>query len=158
MSAALIIRPYRPADHDSCARIYVEARRVAFAWRPPESFTPDEFARDSRGETIFVAEFAGEVRGLLSIWPPDHFIHLLFVDPAFHHRGIGAALLRHAERAFVSWGWLKCQSGNTNALAFYAHMGWKVGGGGVNELGPWQAVSWLAPGLAGGGPGETKRA
>ncbi|MCP8941028.1 GNAT family N-acetyltransferase [Alsobacter sp. SYSU M60028] len=148
MSETLTIRPFRPADAPACARIYVEARRVAFSWCPPDMFTDDEFARDSRGEAVFVAEEAGEVRGFLSIWTPDHFIHLLFVDPAMHRRGIGAALLRHAERQFGSWGWLKCQSGNLNALAFYTRMGWTVGEGGVNELGPWRAVSWLSPDLS----------
>jgi GNAT superfamily N-acetyltransferase len=144
MTATLIIRPFQPADRAACARIYVQARRVAFHWCPPDMFTEGEFDRDSEGETIFVAEMDGAVCGLLSIWTPDHFIHLLFVDPAMHRRGIGAALLRHAEREFSTWGWLKCQSGNVRALEFYTRMGWKVGGGGVNDLGPWQAVSWQA--------------
>ena len=56
MSATLIIRPFQPVDRAACARIYAQARRVAFHWCPPEMFTESEFDRDSEGETIFVAE------------------------------------------------------------------------------------------------------
>ena len=36
------------------------------------------------------------------------------------------------------------ENGNVRALEFYKRMGWKAGGGGVNDLGPWKAVSWQA--------------
>jgi hypothetical protein len=37
--------------------------------------------------------------------------------------------------------WLKCQSGNLPALAFYRAQGWTVLPGGSNEIGPWSYVS-----------------
>ncbi|WP_293868693.1 GNAT family N-acetyltransferase [uncultured Alsobacter sp.] len=144
-AASVILRPYRPADHDACAAIYAAGRRFAFTWCDPAQFVPEDFARDSRGETITVAEEQGRVVGLLSLWMPDHFIHLLFVDPALHGRGIGRRLLRHAEATFGDWSWLKCQAQNTGALAFYEQCGWTVGEGGMNDIGPWVAVSWHAP-------------
>lgn len=143
-AASLVLRPYRPADHDACAAIYATGRRFAFHWCDPGLFVPEDFSRDSRGEAITVAEENGRVAGLMSLWMPDHFIHLLFVDPASHGRGIGRRLLRHAEATFGDWSWLKCQAQNTRALEFYEHCGWTVGEGGTNEIGPWVAVSWHA--------------
>ena len=138
----LRLRAYLPKDHDACATIYAAARRQAFHWCRPELFVPADFARDSAGESITVAEAEGAIRGFVSLWTPDHFVHLLFVDPRWQGRGIGRRLLRFVETTFGDWAWLKCQSQNERALAFYTACGWSLGGGGVNELGPWVAVSW----------------
>ncbi len=140
----LRLRPYLPYDRLACGAIYAAGRRRAFHWCSPELFVPADFDRDSAGEAITVAEEDGIVRGFVSLWMPDHFVHLLFVDPANHGRGIGRRLLRFVETTFGDWAWLKCQSQNETALAFYRACGWSVGGGGVNELGPWVAVSWSA--------------
>ncbi|MHB2166793.1 N-acetyltransferase family protein [Alsobacter sp. R-9] len=141
-SPGATLRPYRPSDRAACAGIYVRARRHAFHWCPPEQFRTEDFEADSRGEVITVATLDETVVGFLSLWMPDHFIHLLFVDPPFHGRGIGRQLLEHAEVTFGDWSWLKCQAQNERALSFYRACGWSVGSGGVNELGPWVAVSW----------------
>jgi ribosomal protein S18 acetylase RimI-like enzyme len=141
-AGSLVLRPFRPADHAACAAIYAAGRRFAFDWCDPSQFRPEDFERDSRDEQITVAEEDGQVVGLLSLWMPDHFVHLLFVHPARHGRGIGRRLLRHAEETFGDWSWLKCQAQNRRALAFYRRCGWTVGEGGTNEIGPWVAVSW----------------
>ncbi|MCZ8100424.1 MAG: GNAT family N-acetyltransferase [Burkholderiales bacterium] len=136
------LRPFLPHDRDACAAIYAAARRQAFHWCGPDLFVPGDFDRDSAGEVITVAEEGGRVRGFVSVWMPDHFVHLLFIDPVHHGRGIGRRLLRYVEETFGDWAWLKCQAQNETALAFYRACGWTAGGGGVNELGPWVAVSW----------------
>lgn len=141
-----LLRPFDRRDRDRCAWIYVAARRKAFHWCDPSRFRPADFDEDSDGESITVAERQGTVVGFLSLWMPDHFIHLLFVDPAWHGNGVGRQLLRHAERTFGDWSWLKCQAQNATALAFYERCGWVIGEGGVNDIGPWLAVSWRAGG------------
>ncbi len=143
-AAGLVLRPYRAADRPACERIYVEARRKAFWWCDPGRFVTADFALDSSGEAMTVASVDGCVAGFVSLWLPDHFIHLLFVEPALHRRGIGSALLAHAMRRLSPWAWLKCQAQNETALAFYRSQGWVVGGGGTNDIGPWVAVSWNA--------------
>jgi len=139
---SLRLRSYGPGDREACAGIYVAGRRQAFHWCRPGQFVAADFARDTAGEAITVAEVEGRIRGFVSLWMPDHFVHLLFVDPAWQGHGIGRRLLHFVETTFGDWAWLKCQSQNETALAFYTACGWTVGGGGVNELGPWVAVSW----------------
>ena len=119
----------------------MEARRVAFPWRPPETFQPEDFERDSLDESIFVAERRGRVAGLLSLCPEERFIHLLFVAPAEHRKGVGRALLAHSMAVLGPRVWLKCQQKNFNALAFYKSQGWSVTPGGADEVGPWSYVA-----------------
>lgn len=150
MPARLALRPFRRADTPACDRIYLDARRKAFWWCAPERFRPGEFAADSAGEAITVAALGDRVAGFLSLWVPDHFIHLLFVDPALHRQGIGSLLLGEACRQLYPWAWLKCQAQNTTALNFYRSQGWRVGGGGTNDIGPWVSVSWSVAARSGG--------
>lgn len=141
ITAPLAIRPYRASDHDACAVIYVAARTVAFPWRPASSFHRDDFARDSEGEVISVAERAGVVVGFLSLCPDERFIHLLFVEPTLRRTGVGRALLAHALDVLGPRVWLKCQQKNLPALAFYRSQGWSVTPGGADEVGPWSYVA-----------------
>ena len=149
--AGLSIRPYRRGDLQACSGIYVEGRRFAFTWRPPSSFQTDDFERDSQGEAVYVAELDGRVAGFLSLWLPERFIHLLFVDPSLHRRGVGKALLSHALEILGPRVWLKCQQGNLNALDFYRSQGWSVTPGGSDEVGPWSYVASPAALVSPGG-------
>ena len=54
----------------------------------------------------------------------DGHIDMLFVDPAVSRRGVGAALLRDAERKGARS--LECFRDNAGARAFYEHHGWRV--------------------------------
>ena len=52
----------------------------------------------------------------------------LYIQPAAQHLGIGRALLERTEQAVlaarITSVWLTAWEGNTNACAFYAHMGY----------------------------------
>jgi GNAT superfamily N-acetyltransferase len=139
------LRPFAPSDIADCARIYLEARRHAFDWCPPEMFSLADFRADTLGERVTVAEAAGGVCGLVSVMPADGFIHLLMVDPVWHRQGIGSVLLDHATTVLGPRAWLKCQSANHGALAFYRARGWHVTPGGSNPIGPWSYVSRSGP-------------
>lgn len=144
----LLIRPYAAGDGPACAEIYVIARQDAFHWCDASRFRLEDFYADSVDEALYVAEVSGRIVGFLSVWTAGHFVHLLFIDPRWFRHGIGSRLLDHATALLTPWAWLKCQSQNERALAFYRSRGWVVGGGADNEIGPWVAVSWNAGGRA----------
>jgi GNAT superfamily N-acetyltransferase len=139
------MRPFRRRDAMACDDIYRVARRMAFSWCPPDMFARGDFQRDSAEEQTWVALAGGAVAGFLTVSPPEHFVHLLFVDPALHRNGIGTALLRHAVAVLGPATWLKCQTGNVGALSFYRAHGWTILPGGTNEIGPWSYVSVTTP-------------
>lgn len=139
---AISIRPYRPADRDRCAQIYVAARTVAFPWVPADSFALDDFTRDTVDEEIHVAEGrvdgGSEIRllGFASLYVSGRFIHHLYVDPQCHRLGIGRALARFAVASRPGPWRLKCVIANEAAMAFYRAQGWVEEGRGDDSLGP----------------------
>ncbi|HID11416.1 MAG TPA: GNAT family N-acetyltransferase [Candidatus Latescibacteria bacterium] len=94
-------------------------------------------------EMFLVAYNGGEPVGFLSghrYWYDRQLgevgnIHEFVVDPEFHRRGIGRALLREAIRRFSrdhSWVMLWVGEGNKRARAFYRKMGFEeVGRAGI---------------------------
>ena len=128
------IRPAHRSDHDALARLFLETRRATFHWRDPQVFQLADFAPQTEGEAIHVAESAdGELLGFISVWLPDRFIHHLFVSPAHQNRGLGRALIASLH-AWLPGPWqLKCTDKNTRALAFYESLGWREVGRGVSD-------------------------
>ncbi len=80
----------------------------------------------SRGHLFRVAECEGVVAGFVD-WVDD-FIDALHVLPAWQGRGVGRALLAHAEAALRAAGHervrLETDSFNTQALGFYTACGY----------------------------------
>ncbi|WP_051945170.1 N-acetyltransferase [Verrucomicrobium sp. BvORR106] len=121
------IRPIRLQDEAALAQLLVTCRENTFHWRAPGSFTLADFAIETAGERIWVAEADdGAVWGFISIWEPDNFIHHLYVHPASQGQGVGEALMRTLF-SFKETTWtLKCATANARALAFYEKHGWTV--------------------------------
>ncbi|MFT8246510.1 GNAT family N-acetyltransferase [Roseomonas sp. BN140053] len=69
---------------------------------------------------LAVAEMDGSLAGFCLVSPPR--LDMLFVDPGFTRRGLGAALLRQAEAMGARE--LECFRDNAAALGFYARQGW----------------------------------
>lgn len=116
--------------------IFHRAWQIAFP-KVPRAITVDVFRKETRGEEVFVAEQGGAVRGFVAVHVPGRFIHHLFVDPAFHGAGMGAALLAHAVAHAGGEASLKCGRINTRALGFYQHLGWLESDDGDDEMGGW---------------------
>lgn len=121
-----------------CATIYTNAWNVALP-HAPRQISPEDFAKETQGEQIFVATTGAGVVGFLSLWVADSFIHHLYVAPHAHSLGIGTALLAHAERLVGPASLcLKCQRANTRALAFYGARGFReTTDTGRDEFGHW---------------------
>jgi ribosomal protein S18 acetylase RimI-like enzyme len=80
----------------------------------------------------------GQIVGFASLWEDEAFLHHLYVDPRYHRRGIGSALLQDIDPRGTRALSLKCQTENAAALGFYSRHGFIEGKGrGEDEFGPW---------------------
>ncbi|WP_431276052.1 GNAT family acetyltransferase [Variovorax ureilyticus] len=81
---------------------------------------------------LFVALEDGAVIGTTMAGFDGHrgWIYSVAVDPAFRRRGIGAALVRHAEQALKAQGCpkvnLQIVTGNEQVIGFYESLGFSV--------------------------------
>jgi putative acetyltransferase len=101
MTAPLAMRPYLPADALRCAQIfrvsidelaaddYDAEQRAAWAASADDGTA---FAANLSASLTLVATIASEVVGFASLKGAD-LIDMLYVDPQFARRGIGAALI-----------------------------------------------------------------
>lgn len=135
----LKVRIFEPRrDQIRCQEIYASVRASTFSWVNPKRFKPSDFAPDTFGESLLVADHAlNGVIGFVGIWTPENFIHHLYVLPLYHRAGIGRALLEAALNTIARPAKLKCQMANKNACAFYRHLGWHEGEQGIDEIGRW---------------------
>lgn len=126
-----LIRPAKIGDECELAALLLRARRATFHWRDPESFTLGDFALETAGEQIWVAEAeSGRLAGFISVWMPEHFIHHLYVHPDLQRSGLGTLLLNTMLSSVKAPWSLKCAIKNVPAVAFYEKMGWTIVGRG----------------------------
>lgn len=128
----LDLRPAGPTDVDAVARIWRDGWAYAHLGNVPQALvdarTPESFdhrARARLGDTT-VASLGGAVVGFVML-DGDQVDHLYLDRPA-RGSGVGAALLRRAERLVTAAGhrhpWLAVATGNTGARRFYERQGW----------------------------------
>ena len=81
---------------------------------------------------FFAALEAAEVAGTVLAGYDGHrgWLYSVAVHPAHQHKGIGSALVRHAEQALAARGCMKINlqivGGNEGVTAFYAALGYAV--------------------------------
>jgi len=128
-------REARPDDRLAMTVIY--HRCVAEAdWMSEAMKARADFDRDTEGERLFVVECGGEVLGFVSVWEPDSFIHLLFVQPESRGCGVGSLLLDQLQTHVPPPWRLKCTAANEHARQFYLSRGWnpvEIGGESAEE-------------------------
>ncbi|MGE0045764.1 MAG: N-acetyltransferase family protein [Hyphomonadaceae bacterium] len=139
------IREMRKADKASCTDIFSRTWAATFPDQP-RIIDVAEFERETKGEIVFVAEQDRQIRGFAGLYVPGAFLHHLYVDPLFHGRGLGRALLDAVVKRVKSRVSLKCQRGNKSALAFYDHLGFERGDEGDDGGAPWVRL-WAPPPL-----------
>lgn len=128
----------RPATEDDALVIHAIQMR-AFAREgqlggnlqiPPLAETADEVVAHIRTQTVLVAEtdrrIVGSARGLRD--GATCSVHRVSVEPSYHGRGIGAALLRSLEAAHpeVERFALTTNTGVPGNVAFYERRGYRV--------------------------------
>ncbi|PQO47611.1 GNAT family N-acetyltransferase [Blastopirellula marina] len=138
-SSAWVTRVAGKRDRPACAKIFYSSRRSAFHWMPNDKIRFDDFDQATAGEPIWVAERNRRIVGFVSWWPPENFIHNLFVDPEHQRLGVGTALLDACLAQIGRPARLKCSTSNKNALAFYQQLGWRCEEQSTSPDGPY----WL---------------
>jgi len=131
------VRPFAEGDREVLEAIYRECRAEA-TWLPSAARENPDFARDTAGETLFVAVGSDDKPlGFLSVWEPDRFIHHLYVRTGLRDRGIGKALLISLRTRLPTPWRLKCLTANGGALGFYTSQGWRKVSSEIGEEGPY---------------------
>lgn len=133
----LSIRPFAPRDWDSLCQVYERAARHELlltgtdvgAFRPlPEEEDLEEFQRLNTAVVACVGRrvvgFAGwRDRGE---WRDSGYLSWLYVDPAYHRRGIGDLLLTAAIKALGEQAWTLTKLGNDPAVHLYLKHGMQL--------------------------------
>ncbi len=165
---ALTIRQAGPGDARNIAEIHVASWQAAYRGLLPDSYL-DALAIDQRlpmwdrilalSSTligVLVAAIDDEIVGFCSVGPPlsqadepgdSLVLHTIYIKPSHERRGIGGALLRHAEGEMTRMGattailWVLGE--NRGARRFYEASGWtddgvekldEIGGQAVREV------------------------
>lgn len=126
------ISPHLPEHTPQLRRIYLESRRKAFTWLNPATLALPDFDKAIAGEEVLVALHQHKPIGFIAWWPPDNFIHSLYIDPAFVRQGVGLCLLQAGLARMGRPATLKCVQANQAALAFYQSLGWAIKGSGCS--------------------------
>ncbi|WP_254510485.1 GNAT family N-acetyltransferase [Anatilimnocola floriformis] len=132
---SLIIRPFQPDDATTLRSLFLETRRAAFVWLNHESLQLADFDTATQDEPILVATLGEKIVGFVSWWPPENFVHNLFVDMAHQQQGIGEQLLAACLKEIGRPATLKCMEKNVRALGFYERHGWQIASEGTSEDG-----------------------
>lgn len=118
-----MIRSYRDADFEPVTQFWFAAMETAMPGLAARLGHTLEDARKFFRKVVvpenqlWVYERNDVPVGLLGI--QDDFIDRLYVDPFYHRRGIGLALLNHARNLSPNHLWLYTHQANVIACAFY---------------------------------------
>ncbi|PWK77676.1 ribosomal protein S18 acetylase RimI-like enzyme [Mucilaginibacter oryzae] len=142
LKTSLSIRSFIEADRKRLKEIYLLCRVQTFYWCDSEQFRFDDFDNHTEDEDIFVAISGCDVVGFVAVWPPDSFIHHLYVDAAYRAGGMGKALLAMVAEKYPAPLKLKCLVKNELAFSFYQSKGWQVIGEGSDDLGDYYLMEY----------------
>ena len=126
LSRSMTIRRFKEEDRESLQNLYLEVRKQTFSWLDPDSIKPEDFDKDTEGESIWVCEIESEIIGFASAQALEKYIHHLYVLPQHTNHGYGSQLLEACLNWIAYPAQLKCLSENTTAIKFYRSRGWRT--------------------------------
>lgn len=136
------VRIATPADTEAIQHFYSRIIRQA-AWLPADARLQTDFASVSQEEVVHVSCAPdGRLKGFLSVYEADSFVHHLYVAPEFARQGVGTALLAFLHKRLPFPWRLKCVRANASALAFYSSLGWREVGSGDGEQGAYVVLEF----------------
>lgn len=131
----VILRPAEPEDLPALRNLFLDARRDTFHWMDSAFYKLEDYDAACAGESQVVAESDGVVIGFASWWPPENFLHHLYVAANSRRQGIGRLLLDQCLKSMGRPAQLKCVIRNADALRFYESCGWRAVGTGKDVEG-----------------------
>ena len=137
MNDKLKIIEFRESDLNALRQLFLKVRQNTFIWADVATFDLLDFDVQTKGEYILTALYDEKIIGFISVWMRDNFIHHLYIEEAYHKRGIGKMLLKAVMEQTKFPVLLKCLERNTAAVAFYKKIGFIEKGHGDNENGPY---------------------
>jgi ribosomal protein S18 acetylase RimI-like enzyme len=126
----MIIRTFREADSAAVAALWATVFPDDPPHNAPAIVIPKKLA--VQPELFFVAEDEGWIAGTVMAGYDGHrgWLYTVAVDPALRRRGVGTALVRHAEAALQALGCpkvnLQVRASNAEVVAFYRTLGYDV--------------------------------
>ena len=125
------ITPYDNATHRPQV---IELWKTAFGYDAPHNAPGLVIDKklDMKDDLFFVALFEGRVVGTIMAGYDGHrgWLYSVAVHPDCRHKGLGAALVRHAEKALMGRGCVKINlqiaDGNERVTGFYESLGFVV--------------------------------
>jgi ribosomal protein S18 acetylase RimI-like enzyme len=133
----LSVRAFAPADWYALCGVYERAATVEMDWRSSDGCAVRQLSEvEDLGEfqhlnTVIVACVEGRVVGFVAWrdrreWRDSGYLSWLYVDPAYHRRGVGDRLLGEAMAALGGQAWTLVASGNEPAINLYRKHGMPV--------------------------------
>ena len=138
----LTIREKTETDLDALRSLFLRVRLSTFLWLDTSEYKLSDFDEETKGELVLVAAYQENVIGFISLWPPESFIHHLYVDEKHQRRGTGKALLSKAVQVLESPVTLKCLDRNLKAIKFYKEVGFFDTGTGSSAEGPYTVLQF----------------
>jgi ribosomal protein S18 acetylase RimI-like enzyme len=128
---ALAILPYRDADRQATARLWLASWRstgLAVAQLATEGVLLDRIARElAAGWDVHLAWDDGKLVGLLALRLASGCLDQLFIAPQAQGRGLGRVLLDFAKNRLPNGLWLRTAADNVRACRFYERNGLRRG-------------------------------
>ncbi|MFT5211694.1 MAG: GNAT superfamily N-acetyltransferase [Flavobacterium sp.] len=104
--------------------------------------TSQKFKILIRDEKTYLAVIDDVIAGFISIWPPERFIHHLYILPEFQSQGVAQALIQKCIHHYGKPLSLKSLAANNRACDFYENKGWQCEDTGQGTDGPYRHY-WL---------------
>lgn len=124
------IRRYRPSDFDGVQSLWAEAFPNDPPWNRAEAAIPAKLA--FQPDLLFVATGGGAVIGSVMAGYDGHrgWLYAVAVRQGCRRGGVGAALVREAERALAALGCekvnLQVRASNEAVARFYTKLGYAI--------------------------------
>ena len=130
MSPKIVIRRIHPHEHTAATAVWQRSWESAAVGHPDDlkdAALPERFKRELTDTwDLFVADYRGEIVGLLALKPSENRLDQLFVAPEYQGRGVGKTLLNFAKKRLPKEVWLRTAEQNTHAIEFYKAAGFST--------------------------------